>query len=324
MISIRVPLRVSLFGGGSDLPSYFTKHGGLVVGFTINKYIHIHSSKIEVDQGFKFRLSYKSNEEVNNVSEIKHPTFREVLREFGLHDSYHFTTMACLPAGAGLGSSSSFTVGLYYLLNELSGNTQSELELAKKAINIERNVLGEAGGWQDQLHPAFGGVNSFEFLKDMTILRRDLKLPEEALEKLNSNMYILYSGEMRQAKVIEESKLLNLNDVLLTEIRDIAREGELLMSKGDFSLSDIGRLLNYGWEIKKSLSKSVSNTNIDNLYKLIIKSGVYGAKLCGSGGGGFFIVLANSKSANLLRAKLPKSCLSKINIDLKGLKRFDI
>ena len=158
----------------------------------------------------------------------------------------------------------------------------------------------------------------------MTILRRDLKLPEEALEKLNSNMYILYSGEMRQAKVIEESKLLNLNDVLLTEIRDIAREGELLMSKGDFSLSDTGRLLNYGWEIKESLSKSVSNTNIDNLYKLIIKSGVYGAKLCGSGGGGFFIVLANSKSANLLRAKLPKSCLSKINIDLKGLKRFDI
>ena len=324
MISIKVPLRVSLFGGGSDLPNHFSKHGGVVVGYTINRYICIHSSKIEVDQGFKFRLSYKSYEEINDLDEIQHPIFREVLREYEFDEPYCFTTMSNLPAGAGLGSSSAFTVGLYYLLDELCGNTQTELELAKRAINIERNVLGEAGGWQDQLHPAFGGVNSFEFLNDGTILRRELKLPEEDIERLNSSMYLLYSGEIRQAKNIEKSKLNNSNDVSLTEIRDIAREGELLMSNGGVSLSDIGRLLNYGWEIKRSLSKSVSNANIDYLYKLILKSGAYGAKLCGSGGGGFFMVLANPKSASLLSSKLPSGRLSKIKIDLEGLKRFDI
>lgn len=324
MISIRVPLRISLFGGGSDLPSYFNQYGGFVVGFTINRYIYIHSYKIEVNPSFKFRLSYKKNEDVKHIDEIKHPIFREVLREQGLDGSYHFTTMSCLPAGSGLGSSSAFTVGFCYLLNELSGRSQNSLELAQRAINIERNVLAEAGGWQDQLHSAFGGVNSFEFLEDGTVVRKALELSEHGSGELNSNMYILYSGILRQAKVIEEEKVKNINDIMITEIKDLAREGQILVQKHNIDLSEVGRLLNDGWNIKKSLSKGVSSSIIDDIYALILKSGAYGAKLCGAGGGGFFMVLANPKSAEFLRDKLPPGNLSKINIDLDGLRSFNI
>jgi len=324
MISIRVPLRVSLFGGGTDLTSYFKENGGRVVGYTINKYIYIQSSRIEVQQGFKFRLSYRINEEVNYLGEIKHPIFREVLREYNLDDIYHFTTMSCLPAGAGLGSSSAFTVGLCYLLNEISGFSQDSMKLAKQAINIERNVLAEAGGWQDQLHPSFGGLNSFEFLPDGGIVRKSINLDKDNIDRLNSNMYLLYSGVMREAKIIEASKMSNKNDSSLGEVADIAMQGENLLRSGDFELEEIGSLLNAGWEIKRKLSSEVSNTGIDDLYDLIMSSGAYGAKLCGAGGGGFFMVLASPESANYIRSRLPSGSLLPIGIDFSGIRRIDL
>ncbi len=324
MIIVRVPLRVSLFGGGTDLPDYFERYGGSVTGFTINKYIYIFASKVDINQGFKFRLSYRTNQDVNTIDEISHPIFREVLRSYNFDQTYHFSTMSCLPSGAGLGSSSSFTVGLHFLLNTLVGVEDSRMDLAKNAIHIERNVLAESGGWQDQLHPAFGGFNTFNFNPGGLIERKPLDLKSEDLKALNRSMYILYSGEMREAKVIEDSKKMALNYDLLKETHDIAREGEKLLRGDSFDLLELGKLLNEGWLLKRGMSRAVSNSSLDNLYDLILKKGAYGAKLCGAGGGGFFLVLASESVMTSLNESLPNSTMSQINIDFNGLMRNEM
>jgi len=324
MISVKVPLRVSLFGGGTDIPEYFLQNEGMVTGFTIDRYIHIFGSKIDIYQGFKFRLSYRLNEEVNSFDEISHPIFREILKKYNFNQTYHFTTMSDLPSGAGLGSSSSFTVGFDFLINNILGIENSSMELAKNAIYIEREILKEAGGWQDQLHPAFGGINTFRFFADKTIERESIKLSSDRVRKLNNNMYLLFSGGMRKANLIEKSKKKTLNSRFLGEVFDIAKEGESLLKDKNLSLNSIGKLLNKNWELKRSLSDKVSNNDIDDLYNLILNSGAYGAKLCGAGGGGFFVVLASSKVASIIQKKIPNSRMSQIKVEFNKVKRIDL
>jgi D-glycero-alpha-D-manno-heptose-7-phosphate kinase len=324
MIYVKSPLRISLFGGGTDLPDFFEKHTGTVTGFTINRFVHIFASKIDINQGFNFRLSYKSSQDAINIDEIKHPIFREVFRDYNFDQTYHFTTMSCLPSGAGLGSSSSFTVGLYFTLNQILNKKNSSKALAKQAINIERNILNESGGWQDQLHAAYGGFNTFNFSKSGKITHNPIILSSESIELINNNMYILYSGLMREAKKIEQSKSTNMNINNLKEAFHLAKEGESIIRSNKFELSEIGKLLNHSWELKKRLSKKVSSDKLNDLYNLILKNGAYGAKLCGAGGGGFFMVLANKKSIKKLETLLPKSTISKVSIDFTGLKRVDL
>lgn len=320
MIHIKTPLRVSLFGGGTDVPEYFKSSGGIVSGFTINKYVNIFASKIEIDQGFKFRLSYRKNEDVKNYDEIKHPIFREVLRLHAFNNSYHFSTLSTLPEGAGLGSSSSFTVGLNFLMNKLNSKKESKLALAKKAIYIEREVLQEKGGWQDQLHAAYGGFNTFTFKTDGSVIHETVDFKDnQMMNYLNDSLYILYSGKLRRAKEVENSKFKKINFNKLDQIKEIAFEGQNLFRKERFTLEELGILLNEGWELKKSLSGSVSNDHIDEIYKIIIKNGAYGAKLCGAGGGGFFLAIANDKIINKIKTKLPESTITKINIDFEGI-----
>ena len=324
MIAIRTPLRVSLFGGGTDIPEYFKEYGGQVTGFTINKYIHIFASKIDIDQGFKIRLSYKKNEDVLNIEDIQHPIFREVLKLYDFDDMYHFSTMSCLPSGAGLGSSSSFTVGLIKILNMIKGINESKLQIAKKAISIERDILEESGGWQDQLHASFGGVNTFKFYNN-SIDHINSAIDKDSIQKLNNSMYILHTGITRNARDVEKSKIENINVDLLKATHDLAIEGEKYIHDAkEISIKEVGLLLNEGWKIKKSLSKKVSNSEIDNIYNIIMDNGAYGAKLCGAGGGGFFLVLSNPQSLKKIRKNLPKSVLSKIRIDFNGIRHRKI
>ena len=324
MIAVKTPLRVSLFGGGTDIPDYFKEYGGQVTGFTINKYIHIFASKIDIDQGFKIRLSYKSNEDVLNIEDIQHPIYREVLKLYDFDNMYHFSTMSCLPSGAGLGSSSSFTVGLIKTLNSILGINESKLQIAKKAISIERDILKESGGWQDQLHAAFGGINTFKF-NNNSIDQVNLEIDKDSLQKLNNSMYILHTGITRKAKDIEKGKINNINFDLLKATHELAIEGEsYLHNSKKISMNEIGLLLNEGWKIKRSLSEKVSNSNIDDIYNIIIENGAYGAKLCGAGGGGFFLVLSSSQSVKKIRENLPKSVLSKVRIDFHGIRHRNI
>ena len=324
MICVRTPLRIGLFGGGTDIPDFFLERGGKVIGFAIESYIYVQAVEVEINQGFKFRLSYKTNEEVNSAEDIIHPIFREVLKKYKFDNSYHFSSFSNLPSGAGLGGSSSFTVGLLSLINKIKGLNKKNLDLAKQAINIERVILNEKGGWQDQLHAAFGGMNIFNFSKSGNISRTKLNPHPRVFDDLNNNMYLLYSGKMRVSHDIEASKIKTLNIGMLSELHDIANQAEDLLNKKDCTIQEIGKLLNDSWLIKRGLSNKVSDTEIDNIYKNILNTGAYGAKLCGAGGGGFFMVLASKSSAKKLQETLNKGQLKKISIDLGGIKTFEL
>ena len=324
MICVRAPLRIGLFGGGTDIPDFFLERGGKAIGFTIESYIYIQAVEVEINPGFKFRLSYKTNEEVNSAEDIIHPIFREVLKKYKFDNSYHFSSFSNLPSGAGLGGSSSFTVGLLSLINKIKGLNKKNLDLAKQAINIERVILNEKGGWQDQLHAAFGGMNVFNFSKSGNISRTKLNPHPRVFDDLNNNMYLLYSGKMRAAHDIEDSKIKNLNFGMLSELHDIANQAEDLLNKKDCTIQEIGKLLNDSWLIKRGLSNKVSDTEIDDMYKNILKSGAYGAKICGAGGGGFFVILASQSSAKRLQETLNKDQIIKMSIDLGGIKTFEL
>ena len=324
MICVKAPLRIGLFGGGTDIPDFFLERGGKAIGFTIESYIYIQAVEAEINQGYKFRISYRKNEEVNSAEDITHPIFREVLKKYKFDNPYAFNTISNLPSGAGLGGSSSFTVGLLSLIHKIKGLNKKNLDLAKQAINIERVILNEKGGWQDQLHAAFGGMNVFNFSKSGNISRTKLNPHPRVFNDLNNNMYLLYSGKMRASHDIEDSKIKNLNFGMLSELYDIANQAEDLLNKQDCTIQEIGKLLNDSWLIKRGLSNKVSDTEIDDIYKHILNSGAYGAKLCGAGGGGFFMVLASKSSAKKLQEIMKKGQLKKMSIDLGGIKTFEL
>ena len=325
MIFTKVPLRVSLFGGGTDLPDYFERFGGTVTGFTINKYITIFSSPIEIDQGFNIRLSYRENQDVQDLNEISHPLFRTALIRRKISERFHFSTMSCLPSGAGLGSSSAFTVGLLELLNTIQGVDQSSMSVAREAIHIERNILGEKGGWQDQLHPAFGGINTFDFTKEKSIIRNPIDLDAANLNLLSDNMYLLYTGKLRSANGIESSKTVSrTNDTFLEATYGIAKEGEKILRSNAFDLVELGKLMTAGWDLKRQLSSKVTNNDIDDMYKLILSKGALGAKLCGAGGGGFFLVMCNDKVIRSIQSSLGGSMITKIAVTFNGVVKGSI
>ena len=226
--------------------------------------------------------------------------------------------MSTLPSGAGLGSSSSFTVGLLALLNE-DKFVQSKASLANEAIRYERDVLGESGGWQDQLHAAFGGINTFEF-DNNGWKRKPVDMNQSNLQILSDSLYIVYTGMLRSASNIEESKFSTSdNDNLLSETYALALEGEKALCQDTLSLSEIGNLLNTGWELKRGLAQSVSTSHIDEVYRQILSTGAYGAKLCGAGGGGFFLVLAESDSVEQLKEVIGKEKIMKVDIFDRGV-----
>ena len=193
-----------------------------------------------------------------------------------------------------------------------------------KAIDLERNTLNESGGWQDQLHAAFGGFNSFSFSKDLTISQSPINLSDESISILNENMYILFSGKTRDAKIVESDKQTSNNDNLLLRTKDIALEGNKILKEKKLDLKIVGELLNEGWNLKKGLSKMVSNNDLNDIYNLILSKGAFGAKLCGAGGGGFFFILAKPDTVNALKDSLTNCTITPIKISFKGPERKDL
>ena len=311
---VKTALRVSLFGGGTDFPEFFNKNKAKVIGFTINKYIHNIAIQTIYDEDYRIRLSYRRNEEVIELSEIKHPLYREILSKYNPKGSWHFLSVTDVPSGTGLGSSSSFAVGLLRLIRKISNlDYSNDSNIGKEAINFERNILNEAGGWQDQIHAAFGGINSIEFLgNDFKV--SPINLANHSLQLLNDSMYLVYTGITRNASAIELSKThISKNDFLMRMV-EIANEGEKLFTETQLNLEDIGSLLGEGWKLKKLLSDNVSDSDLDYMYDSILSSGAYGAKLCGAGGGGFFFILANPLAIDKLKSKLgPNTIITKIS-----------
>lgn len=291
MIIVRTPLRISLFGGGTDFPEYFNAYGGAVLGSSIDKYIYHSVSRFPswlFDH--KIRFAYRIVEHVSSLEDIQHVPFREILRFLGVTENIEVNLASDLPSFTGLGSSSSFTVGLINALHAYQGKLIDSDSLARTAIYIEREILKENVGFQDQIFSSFGGFNVVHFRGEDNFQVERLAVGQKRLESLSNNLLMYFTGVTRKASDIEEKKLahLHLNLATLDKMRasvDIAMN--ILI--GDKPLDDLGNLLGETWRLKRSLSQEVSNPLIDEIYNKGTHNGALGGKLLGAGGGGFLL-----------------------------------
>jgi len=309
LIISRTPVRISLFGGGTDYPDYYKTNEGIVVGTTIDKYVYVSINQLSNFFEYKIRVGYSKSELVNNVEEIIHPSVRECLKYKNINGNLDVHIFADLPAKTGLGSSSSFTVGFLNALYALNGKCMTKDTLANEAIHIEQNLIKENVGSQDQVHAAFGGLNIIEFGAEHLKVR-PLIISQRKKELLEESMMIFYTGQTRFASEIltEQVKRTksNSNDQYLSEIKNITYEAIGVFSDetdNQFTKS-IGNLLHESWVIKKLLSSSVTNKLIDDAYERAIIAGAYGGKISGAGGGGFLTLIVDNNKKGAVRAAL--------------------
>ena len=290
MIISRTPFRISFFGGGTDYPDWYREHGGMVLATTIDKYCYINCRYLPPFFEHKHRIVYSNIENVENIENINHPSVRAVLSYFKCKEGLEIHHDGDLPARSGLGSSSSFTVGLINAIKALNGKYISKEELAKEAINIEQNVINECVGSQDQISAAFGGFNHIEFMQNDTFQVRPIILKASRLNELNDHLMLFFTGLSRNAPEIAQSQISNFKkrETELMRMKDIVNEAiSILESENEISV--FGKLLHESWLNKRSLSDRVSNSEIDNIYDVAMQNGAVGGKLLGAGGGGFIL-----------------------------------
>jgi D-glycero-alpha-D-manno-heptose-7-phosphate kinase len=319
----RTPLRVSLFGGGTDYPEYFERMPGAVIGFAIDKYIHIAALKLRAFQDYNYRVSYSNIEHTQVIDEIQHPVVREVLKHCQVSERLDISIMSDLPAsGSGLGSSSAFTVGFLKLVHAIQGRTSTKIDIARTAMMVERELLKENVGVQDQLHAAFGGINRFDF-QGSEIRIRPLQVSGVVLDELSRHLVLVHTGIARRASATVEAQIAATKsksiDADLSSLYALVADCvSLLEGRGDALIPELGRMLSESWYIKRSLSAKVSNDEIDVLFDAILRNGAFGAKLCGAGGGGFFMALVPPERQKALADAVAPRAVIKIDIDVEG------
>ncbi|WCS26464.1 GHMP kinase [Methylobacterium sp. NMS14P] len=319
----RTPLRISLFGGGTDYPEYFERAPGAVVGAAIDKYIIIAALDLIGCQDYNYRLSYSRVEHCNNISEIEHPVVREVLKHFNVTRRLDMSIISDLPAaGSGLGSSSAFTVGFLRTIYAILNQKPTKIELSKKAIEVEREILRENVGVQDQLHAAFGGINRFDF-NGSAIRISPVQMSAAAIQQLNASMVLVHTGIARRATTTVAAQIAVTRaraiDKELSELYRLVEECVSLLEAGTSGwLTQLGEMLSASWRIKRTLSREVSNAVLDDLFEAITASGAYGAKLCGAGGGGFFLALIDPARLPALIERVAPLSVVPIGIDVDG------
>jgi len=303
MIITKTPFRISFCGGGSDLPEFYEKHGGCVVSTSINKYMYI--SIHPYFQPHKTVLKYSENEIVDDISKIKHSIFNCVLNDLKV-DGVEITSTADIPAGTGLGSSSTFTVGLLHTLACYRGKYYSKANLASKACEIEINKLGNPIGKQDQYAAALGGLNFICFNQDGTVSYEPIMMNAETNRKLQKNLMMFYYGDSRAANSILSEQRKNMDDEAKTanliKMCEYAREMKAALVSND--LSGFGGLLHESWKLKQSLASGITNPEINELYEKAMKAGASGGKLLGAGGGGFLLFYCEQEKQERLRVAL--------------------
>ncbi|GGB64012.1 galactokinase [Roseibium aquae] len=319
----RTPLRVSFFGGGTDYPEYFSRHPGAVVGMAINKYVYISALKLFNFINYKYRLSYSKLELASEHSEIEHPVVRCILDHYGISDALDINVMADLPASSGLGSSSAFTVGLINLVSALRSKPLTRLDLAQAAIHVERDLLMERVGVQDQLHTSFGGLNRFDFVDGRTRIT-PIQMHTASSEALMSSLVLVYTGVTRYAsKVLKEQLDATKEKKVDTELSHLIKLTDecvsLLESDNPGAmLTQFGEMMHEGWETKRKLSASVSSPAIDELYDHCRASGAIGGKLCGAGGGGFLLMVVPPENRAMFLSSVTGNTIIPIKLDAQG------
>lgn len=322
MIITRSPLRITLGGGGTDLPSYYEQHEGFLVAAAIDKYVYITLHKTFIEE---IIIKYSQMEKTNNVEGIKHPIIREAIKLLNIDiRSLEISSMADIPAGTGLGSSGSFTTALLKVLHSYNRSLIHPNELAEQACDIELNKLNEPIGKQDQYIAAYGGITCFEFKQDNTVKAYPLNIEKETLYDLEDNLLLFFTGYSRSASNIlkeQDVKSKDSNQDMIDNLHFVKKlgiESKEALQKGD--LFRFGELMNVHWRHKKKRSGSMSNSKIDEWYDLALNNGAVGGKVIGAGGGGFLMFYAKDKVK--LRHTLMQAGLEEVRFrfDFEGTK----
>ena len=314
MIITRSPLRISLGGGGTDLPSYYRKHSGFVLSAAINRYVYI-----TINEAFRPRiiLKYSKLEDVERWEDIQHPIIREALRLTGVQGPYlEIVSLSDIPAGTGLGSSGSFTTALLRALHTMNRNFVPPRELAEQACHIEIDLLKEPVGKQDQYIAAFGGITCFEFLPDDRVVAEPLKIASETLANLEDNLLLFFTGASRSAAEVlrdqDRRTRDNASEMLenLHHTKHLGHASRDALLAGD--LRKFAELMHVHWEHKKKRSPGISSSRIDEMYELARANGALGGKLIGAGGGGFLMLYTEDKTH--LRAAMRSAGLREVRL----------
>jgi len=304
MIITRTPFRISFVGGGSDMDTFYKRNPGAVLSTSIDKYMYISSHKFFFPG--QVRVKYSETETVNNLDELRHPLLRESMRKVGVTSGIEISSIADIPSGTGMGSSSSFTVGLLHCLYAIKRKFVTHEQIAREACEIEIDILGEPIGKQDQYAAAFGGLNIIHFLSNGDVSVEPLHVKNEIYGKLQENLIMFYVGNQRKASDIlaeqkrnasleEKFDILKSMVSLVSELRDCLYAG---------NLNDFGKILHENWILKQKLASQISNNEIDEIYQAGLRGGAKGGKLLGAGGGGFMLFYCEKAGHQKLIDKL--------------------
>lgn len=326
IVITQTPFRISFFGGGTDFPAYFKHHSALVIGTTIDKYIYVTLNSLERFFEKRIRLSYSKLENVSDPNEIEHPIVKYILSEHPLmteNSFFDIHTYADLPAASGVGTSSAFTVGMLNALYLLHGIYKTSEYIAKEAIEIEREKLGESGGWQDQIFAAYGGFNCIRF-SEKGFAVEPICISSSKRRALEQSCLIFFTGLTRSSAAIqqktptvkhEQSDLKKIQAVSYTALQVLTQTNSITEM-----LQEFGKLMHIAWMAKRNLSAHVSNDEIDAMYEKAMQAGALGGKLCGAGGGGFLLFIVPPEKQQAVREALKQHKVLSVNFEDQGSK----
>lgn len=319
MIISKTPFRISFFGGGTDYPTWYEKNEGAVLSTTIDKYCFLTVRYLPPFFEYTHRIVYSFIEHVKSIDEIRHPVVKALLELFKIDKGLEVHYDGDLPARSGLGSSSAFTVGMLNSLHALNGNIISKAELAKQAIHVERNILKENVGSQDQVAVAYGGFNKTVFYKDHNFSIEPVTLKKEKLKQLQDHLMLVFTGFSRVASEIAAEQIKNTkrNKNKLILIRQMVDRAVGILGNNT-DIIKFGELLHEAWELKKKLSKNISNPDIDNIYDIALRNGAIGGKLLGAGGGGFMLLFVAPEKRKKVQQKLKGLLEVKFSFETDG------
>jgi D-glycero-alpha-D-manno-heptose-7-phosphate kinase len=306
MIISRTPFRISFFGGGTDYPVWYEEHGGLVLSATINKYCYVTVRKLPPFFEYKNRIRYYKKEETKSIAQIEHPSVRETALFLGIEEGFEIVHSADLPAQSGLGSSSTFTVGLLNALHGLKNCMPTKRQLALESIHIEQRLIGEAVGSQDQTAAAFGGLNKISFSRSNIIDVDPVLISNERLLELQEHLLLCFTGFARTASAVAQKQIeqTHLKTQELLAMRELCEKALVVLTDANKPISEFGQLLDSQWRIKRKLTDLISNNQIDEIYNKGMESGAIGGKLLGAGSGGFMLFFAPPNKHGDIRAAL--------------------
>lgn len=318
MIITRTPMRISFFGGGTDFPEFYKEHGGAVLSTTFDKYCYVNVRHLPRFFDYTSEFCYSKLERVQNTGEIQHPLIREAMRWFDMRE-IRLSYEADLPARTGLATSSSFAVGMLSAFHAMKGQYVGKKQLADEAIHLERELCGEAGGWQDQIAVSYGGLNRIVFSSEGYDVNPVIIHPERKKE-LNGYLMLFFTGFSRNSFDIQNKTRKSLKDKTtdLIEMKQMVDEAAVILSDKKRSLREFGELLDASWKLKRGINRDISTDYVDQMYQAARNAGAVGGKLLGAGGGGFMLFYVEKERQQEVRDALHNSLYVPFKFEDKG------